>query len=404
MASVPISLAILKAPDGLSGKETSVWVVPSAVLGAVLISLALLDAFETVVFPRRVTRRLRFTRIFYKYSWLLWSSLIVAIFSGRRRENLLSIYGPMSLPILLGLWAIILITGFALLYWTFGPMAKAGHAAGGFSSSLYFSTTTFFTLGLGDVMPATHAARLITATEAGVGFVFLALMIGYLPALNQSFSKREISISLLDARAGSPPTAAEILLRNSSVHGTGQLEQLLRDWEYWAAELLESHLSYPVLAYFRSQHDNESWLAALTALLDASATVVASLEGECHRQAQLTFAIARHAVVDLALIFETPPEAPRTDRLPGEALEHLFTSLTAGGLDVSRTEDAGNRLAELRQMYEPYVYALSTRFCLTLPPWITEISSVDNWRQTAWSPRRNHRHHDPGERIIGRHF
>ncbi len=210
----------------------------------------MLDAFETVVFPRRVTRRLRLTRAFYRYSWSLWSSVISWAFSGRRRENLLSVYGPMSLPILVGLWAFVLISGFALLFWAFGPLARAAEMSPGFLSSLYFSATTFFTLGLGDTIPTTTPARLLTAMEAGVGFVFLAMIIGYLPALNQSFSRREVSISLLDAQAGSPPSAAEILRRNISVQGTGQLERLLHDWEYWAAELLESHLSYPGTGLF----------------------------------------------------------------------------------------------------------------------------------------------------------
>ena len=113
--------------------------------------------------------------------------------------------------------------------------------------------------------------RFLVAIESGMGFAFLALVIAYLPALNQSFSRREVSISLLDARAGSPPTASEMFRRHGHDHGMEALRQLLHEWERWSAELLEGHLSYPVLAYFRSQHDNQSWLAALTAILDTCA-------------------------------------------------------------------------------------------------------------------------------------
>ena len=128
----------------------------SAILGVILISLVLLDAFETVVFPRRVTRRLlRLTRAFYLYSWSLWASVVSWALSGRRRENLLSVYGPISLPILMGLWAVLLISGFALLFWAFGPLARTAEMAPGFVSSFYFSATTFFTLGLGDTIPTT---------------------------------------------------------------------------------------------------------------------------------------------------------------------------------------------------------------------------------------------------------
>ena len=249
----------------------------------------------------------------------------------------------MSLPVLVGLWAVLLISGFALLFWAFGPLARAAEMAPRFLSSFYFSATTFFTLGLGDTIPTTTPARVLTAVEAGVGFVFLAMIVGYLPALNQSFSRREVSISLLDAQAGSPPSAAEILRRNITVEGTGQLEHLLHDWEYWAAELLESHLSYPVLAYFRSQHENQSWLTSLTALLDTTTLVMVTIEGNCQRQAQRTFAIARHAVVDLALIFETPPEPQRSDRLPPATLELLLTALSENGLIFPKKKGADTR-------------------------------------------------------------
>ena len=150
-------------------------------------------------------------------------------------------------------------------------------------------------------------ARALTVIEAGVGFGFLALVIGYLPVLYQGFSRREVNISLLDARAGSPPSAGELLVRH--VGDTAGLETLLRDWERWAAELMESHLSYPVLLYFRSQHEHQSWLGALTAVLDASALVMVGVEGGPVRQAQLTFAMARHAVVDLAQAAGVAPRA-----------------------------------------------------------------------------------------------
>ena len=112
-----------------------------------------------------------------------------------------------------------------------------------------------------------------------------------------------MSISLLDARAGSPPTAAELMRRHSYQGAESDLSMLLVEWERWSAELLESHISYPLLCYFRSQHTNQSWISALTAMLDASALLIAGVRGHEARQAQLTFAMARHAVVDLAQIF-----------------------------------------------------------------------------------------------------
>jgi len=278
---------------------------------------------------------------------------------------------------------VVLITGFAFLYWASGsPLNTTGNA--GFFTGLYLSGTTFFTLGLGDVTPQSALSRGLVVIEAGMGFAFLALIIGYLPALNQSFSRREVSISLLDARAGSPPTAAEMLRRHSSDHGLEALQLLLHEWERWSAELLESHLSYPVLAYFRSQHDNQSWLAALTAVLDTCALVMVGLEGACARQAGLTFAMARHAVVDLSLVFLPVLRESHHSRLSPDALAELRTYLAAAGLKLREGAEADEQLRTLRQMYEPHVIALGRHLHMSVPPWIPASGRKDNWQARVW--------------------
>ncbi len=378
--------------------------IVAVVLGAVLILVVLWDAFETVVLPRRVTRRLRLVRLFYRLTWPLWYSLVRAIASGRRRENYLSYYGPLSLPLLLGFWAVCLVIGFALLYWAQGNAIKTPEGTAGFSACLYFSGTTFFTLGLGDVVPRLPFARALVVLEAGMGFGFLALVISYLPALNQSFSRREVNISLLDARAGSPPTATEMLRRHIQHNGMDELQKLLHDWERWSADLLESHLSYPVLVYFRSQHDNQSWLGALTSILDTSAFVIAGLEGECVRQARLTFAMARHAIVDLALVLHRPPSEPKSSRLPPADLAAMRALLISEGMRLREGPDVDKRLEELRRSYEPYVYALSQRLFLPLPPWISEASKADNWQISAWGKSADFQRTGRSSRSEGGHF
>ena len=158
-----------------------------------------------------------------------------------------------------------------MLLWAGGAAVTASGAVPAFRTDLYMSGTTFFTLGLGDVTPVTAMTRLIAVCEAGTGFGFLAIAISYLPTFYTAFSQREVNISLLDARAGSPPTAGELLRR----HGRGRIQDglgdFLQEWEVWSAQLMETHLSYPVLCFFRSQHDNQSWLAAFTAILDVCA-------------------------------------------------------------------------------------------------------------------------------------
>src|SRR5439155_10540484 len=244
--------------------------LPVAFLAIALIGTVLWDAFESIVLPRRVTRRWRLARLFYRLTWTLWAAVARRIGSRARRESFLGIFGPLSLLLLLALWAASLVLGFGALHWSLGTTLHTLDAPSSFGTYLYLSGTTFFTLGLGDVAPRGPLARGLTVVESGVGFGFLALVIGYFPVLYNAFSRREVSITLLDPRAGSPPTVDELLLR----HGRERLHHLdrfLHEWEKWTAELMESHLSYPVLAYFRSQHAHQSWLAALTTVLDSCA-------------------------------------------------------------------------------------------------------------------------------------
>lgn len=357
----------------------------AAAAGIALILLVLWEGFETIVLPRRVTRQLRLTRLYYRATWTLWAAIFGSIRSPKRRDTYLGFYGPLSLLGLLVVWAVTLVLGFALVHWAFGSQVSvpAGTEAG-FWTDLYLSGTTFFTLGLGDVTPRGPLGRFLTVVESGTGFAFLALVIGYLPTLYQAFSRREVNITLLDARAGSPPSATELLRRHARDHGPVSLVQLLRDWERWSAELLESHLSYPVLCYFRSQHDNENWLASLTTILDTCALVRVGVDGVPPAQAQLTFAIARHAVVDLAQIFSTPPNRAAADRLPPEQLAELRRLLAEAGCKLQEGPEAEQRLTELRAMYEPYVQALGGFLRFTLPGWLPPQRLRDNWQTSAW--------------------
>jgi hypothetical protein len=351
--------------------------------GVALILTILWDAFESVVLPRRVTRTFRLTRVFYRTTWRMWAAFVPALIPPRRRELFFSYYGPLSLLFLFVCWALSLILGFAFVHWGIGSAVVSANGDSGFVTDLYLSGTTFFTLGLGDVTPRTTPARFLTVTEGGLGFGFLALIIGYLPVIYAAFSRREANISLLDARAGSPPSAGELLRRHSAPGGQEALQQLLHEWERWSAELLESHLSYATLAFFRSQHNNQSWLMALTTILDTTALILASQDGAGARQARLTFAAARHAAVDLAQIFSAPPKRI-PERLPHEKFEELLKSLSDAGLKCRAGEDFEKRLEKLRRMYEPYVHSLANYLRLSLPEWTKPPERKDNWQTSGW--------------------
>lgn len=355
----------------------------AGISGLLLIAVIMWDAFEVVVLPRRVTRRLRLARLFYRAAWKTWSAIGRRLASSKRRETYLSFFGPLSLILLLTMWAAGMILGFALVQAALGSGLNVSEGPVTFSTDLYMSGTTFFTLGLGDVTPRTTLARIITVIEAGTGFGFLALVIGYLPVIYSAFSRREVGTVLLDARAGSPPSAAELLRRSSQGLHEG-LDELLHDWERWAAELLESHISYPVLCYYRSQHSNQSWLAALTTILDTSALVIAGIDGISPRQAQLTFAMTRHVIADLAQIFYTPPHALGKDRISPADLTRLREVLAAAGVRLRDGSAADQRLSELRRMYEPYANALAEYLLMPLPPWLPAGGGFDSWQTSAW--------------------
>lgn len=363
-------------------------------LGIAILFAVLLEAFESIILPRRVTRRFRLTRLFYRLTWIPWRALGRGMSSPKSRESFFSYFGPLSLLFLLVFWAAGLVIGFAFLILAAGPPAETYRIPIHFADALYISGTNFFTLGLEEVVPRAASSRFLTVTEAGVGLGFLALVIGYLPVIFQSFSKREVSVVLLDARAGSPPTAAELLRRHAYHGGFDALEELFFEWERWSAELLESHLSYPVLCYFRSQHDNQSWLAALTAILDACALTIVGVEGACVKQAQLTFAITRHAVVDLAQIFHATPRPPKPDRLPHAELVRLRQSLRDSALKLRAGDGEDQQLRNLRAMYEPYVNALAEFLAIQLPPWIHSQKVVDSWSTSAWGRISGAAHED----------
>ena len=361
-------------------------------LGLLLCLGVVLDAFQTIILPRRPKGRFRITRLFFIVTWLPWRWLADHISSRRARDQAFSIFGPFSLFLLLAVWALLLTVGFALIFYSLGtPFADGLNVThrvfANLRTDLYVSGTTLFTLGLGDVTPKTHVARLLMVFESGTGLGFVALVIGYVPVLYQAFSRREVSVAMLDGRAGSPPTAAELLRRHGYPGGDVTLIALLAEWERWSAELLESHVSYPLLSYYRSQHDNQSWLTALVCMLDACALLITTIEGEPVRQAQLTFSMARHALIDLGHIFSfgaaKEQDSQRPDRLPAQDFARLCDTLGDMHMRLCGDPASRKRLADIRQLYEPHAFALCDFLRLEMPMWSIEPKTTDAWKKVA---------------------
>lgn len=355
--------------------------------GLLFLCVVLLDSFQTIILPRRPAGRLRITRLFFLATWGPWAALAHLVPSRRVRDQAYSIYGPLSLLMLISLWALLLISAFALIFYGLGAPLK--DAVNGSSTthavllreSFYLSGSTLFTLGLGDVTPVVQTGRFMVVAEAGVGLGFIALVIGYVPVLYGAFSRREVAIALLDARAGSPPTSSELLSRHRFEGGDEALILLLAEWERWCAEMLESHISYPILCYYRSQHDNQSWLSSITAILDSCALLITTVNNEAVRQAQLTFAIARHTLVDLGHVFllddrirtllaEATHPTNGHNRLPSPEYDRVTEKLLASGHTLCTAPDTQQRLASIRVLYEPQATAMAEYLRMELPPWM----------------------------------
>ena len=366
----------------------------AAVLGVVVLLIMLRDAFETIILPRRVRRRFQLTRIFYRTTWIPWRAT-ARLFKGSIAEHALGWFGPFSVLMLLVFWAASMIAGFGLLQWGMGDGIVRDTHAVSLSETMYYSASSFFTLGIGDVVPVTPIAKFLSVSEAGLGFAFLAVVVGYLPVMYQAFSRREHVIGLLDARAGSPPAAGELLRRHGEDPEHRRLEALLVEWERWSGEILETHLSYSVLAFFRSQHGNQSWLATLTVVLDTSAIASLGADRQCRRQAELTFAMARHAVVDLAQVFSAREPENLPERLAETEIDTLVEAARSAGLKADR--DLIPRLEQLRSLYEPYLAAISLHLSVPLPRWLRLSGRPDNWETAPWKP---HLPQDTGEHFM----
>lgn len=355
------------------------------IAGGLLVVLMLLEIFLTFLLPRRVKRDPRIVRSVFAFAWRPWTAL-----ARRLRpvagDTLLGIYGPLELILNLVLWVALMMLGYGCLQWAGGShVLRPGGGAVGFGDDLYFSAATMASSGTAGLAAESTFARTVQVLDAASGLAVIAIVIGYLPALYQAYSRREATVSQLDARAGSPPSAGRLVIRSTRRGGWEGTAAYLGEWEEWVAELMESHLSYPVLAHFRSQHVNQSWLAAMCTVLDASSLTLCAAPDGSAEAARFTFAIARHAVADLSYTLRAQPRPPDPDRLPRSDLEELLRQLREQGAQPAADTDAlAERLARLRTLYEPYANALSLRLELPLPPWMAPESPTDNWRTTSW--------------------
>jgi hypothetical protein len=353
-------------------------------LGALLVLLMLVEIFVAFLLPRRVKRDPAIVRSVFNYGWLPWRVLARRL-PAQAADTMLGMYGPFGLLLNLVLWVAALMFGYGCLQWAAGSHLGPMGATVDFGNDVYFAAATMTTDGPAALGTHTTFAHVVQIVDAGSGLAVLAIVIGYLPSLYQAFSRRESTVSQLDARAGSPPSAGRLVLRTAEQDGWVSLNRYLGSWEPWVADLMETHLAYPVLAYFRSQHINQNWLAAICCVLDACAFTIATAPPGSVDSARFTYAIARHAVADLSYSFHATPTPPAAERLSEADLGVLLEELRTRGVEpATDAQTIRKRMDSMRGAYEPYVNALALRLELTLPPWLAPESPTDNWRTTEW--------------------
>jgi hypothetical protein len=349
-----------------------------AIPSLALIVVMLAEFFLSFLSPQRVRREPRVARWILVRLWRGWRAGVRRL-SASDRDTWLGFFGPLGLLAQLGVWISGLILGFTGLHYAFDSQLAAGGSA--FGDYLYYSAGSFFSAAT-NLHATAGADRVIELAEAVCGYLVVFGAIGYLPALFQAYSRREVAVSQLDPRAGSPPSPGTLLYRSARRGGWSELDAYLAEWENWAAELMETHLSYPLLAFYRSQHVNQNWLSALVTVMDASSFAIA-VAPERTPAAEVTFAIGRHALADLAHTFRATENQSRAQRLDDASFERLRSKLTDAGLEVADPAESREKLDGLVALYEPYADALANALELSLPVWAPE-ERTENWRITAW--------------------
>src|SRR6266536_913811 len=342
--------------------------------GILVIAVTLLDIFSTLVVPRSSNRRFRRTRILFRAFWRPWRWLGVRFHTTTSREKFLSVAAPGFFFLLLATWALLTLVGYALVLWSPAFVHGIGGVGDGkFTTSLYFSGSSLFTIGFGDVV-ATGLTRAVVVAEGATGLGLVAVVIAYLPVLYAAFNRREGGILLLDARAGSPPSGHELLRRAAAAHDKQNLGDLFREWERWSADILETHLSYPMLAFFRSPHDNTSWVTSLGAVLDAATLILSVMDKEPMAAAQNLYATGNHAVEDLFYFFRIEERQPMIERDEFDEVLRDFKDL---GIPLLPPDESWERFKELRAAYGGRLDALA--IMLVAPPaqWIGDRSSLE---------------------------
>ncbi|MGO9179547.1 MAG: ion channel [Candidatus Limnocylindrales bacterium] len=380
--AVPPSMAPGRAPwDDRPRMDVIIFAV-----GLALVGLVLWDVFETIVVPRPTPGRWRLAKHLTIQTWRAWRAACLRVSTGLQRELLLGIYAPALVVLLVLVWMVLLVLGYGLVF--FALRAQLSPPAPDLGVAVYFAGSSILTLGFGDVLAVGGAARIVTITAAATGLGVVALGITYLFSLFGSFQRREILVVTLAARAGAPPSAVTLLETYARLGLTGELPVLFADWERWSAEVLDSHVAYPILGYFRSSHDNSSWVSALGAVLDSACFVLTTIRGVPRGQAELAKRVGAHFVEDIAnYLGFGPVEGSGVDRA---AFDEAYERLADAGYELEDAGDAWSAFERARATYAARLGVLADYWAVSGVRWTAErtaTASAAHERAGSATPR-----------------
>jgi hypothetical protein len=344
-------------------------------LGVVLILTTLNDVFQTAIVPRAVGRRFRVSYYAWRWAWIVWPKAAWNIAAGdaERREDLLALFAPAMLMMLPIIWGTLLIVGFGVIFWSL----RAGVSPPGrsFAESVYFAGTSLTTIGFGDIVGRSGLVRFFSILAASTGLGLFSIITAFLYSLFGSFQARETFVVMMGARTGVPPSGVDLLTVAGQGGMVGNLPVLMIDGQRWTAQVMESHLAYPVLAYFRSSHDYQSWVGTLGTLLDAATLLMTTVDDFNDGQARVLYDLGRHATHDLAghLGVEWSGKSPGLERAE---FERACARLRDAGYRIADSDAAWDRFSSLRGAYAPQLDALARFFAIPPLQWIGDRSPI----------------------------
>jgi len=361
----------------------SVEQVIGSVVGVIIIVVVFYDLFQTVVLPRPAVGKMQLARKVVRPMWLVWRWVSQRTSRLERSEARLAAFAPVALLTIFLIWAAALVLGYGLLI--NGLAQQIRPSPPDFITSIYISASTLVPLAYGDFVPEGFLARTVIIAESATGVVIAALAITLLFSLYESFRAREELVVSLDALAGAPPSAVQLLETTAKHHMRPPLDDTFDDWRKWTAMVLESHLGYPLLIYFRSSHDNEAWINSFGAVMDAAVLTLSTLDDGSDGPAHLMFTVGNHLVEDMSWVFNIKSsDDPIVERSEYDA---AVQRLMKAGYKIKDTEAGWKKFAEMRAKYATGLNQMA--LWLVIPPaqWIGDRSYLPH-RVKRSRPRR----------------